>query len=105
MGEGSVFRAMIFARDGGICIWSGKPATDLAHLVHYGAGRRRDSGVFDVPFNACALAHDVHMSHHAGLEPTRKQLQEILAKKYGYVYEEGWEDRLRDAAYAKLKSR
>lgn len=83
----SNFRARIFARDGGYCIWCGKTATDLMHLKHYGMGRSRSSGFEDRSENACAGCHECHMKHHAGQSPTRLELQAKLSELYGYAYE------------------
>lgn len=81
------FREFIFVREGGYCLWCGKPATDLSHLKHYGMGRNRDSGLEDKPEQACALCHGCHMSGHAGGSPTKKELQGELSRRYGYIYD------------------
>ena len=82
------FRELIFARDGGYCVWCGRKGSDLAHLRHYGAGRKKLSGILDEPKNACVLCHDCHMKNHAGQSPTRKELEDLLSRRYGYSYED-----------------
>lgn len=82
------FRKMIFAREGGYCLWCGAKAGDLAHLKHYGAGRKRSSGVMDWKENACALCRTCHTMYHSGKHPNRRDLMKKMVEKYGYVYTE-----------------
>lgn len=72
--------AAVRARDR-YCQWCGSPFNGEVHHIH-SRGAQGD----DVPENLIVLCHEHHMAFHAG-HISRRELWEILHRKYGYEYD------------------